>query len=160
MIEGLERFEVFQGLRAEELEPIAKLCTVTKLKRGDGVFQAGEHADALFLVRAGTIELRFEASHSNATVEIPLEITMRGEIFGWSAVTSPYKYTLSAYATEDSELVRIKHADLRSLCEANSHLGYIFMKNIARVIGKRFQIAQQMLVKEIQDGLKQKDPLA
>lgn len=160
MIEGLERFSIFQGLAAEELHAIRKLCQLAKVKKGEKIFQAGEPATALFLVSAGKIELRFKLSYYNARVEIPLETKVQGESFGWSAVTHPYKYTLSAYAAEDSELWQVKRADIESLCEANHHLGYLFMKNTTRIIGQRFHILQEALAKEIQDGLKRKDPLA
>lgn len=160
MIEGLERFAIFDGLASDELAAIAKVCKAVKAKRGERIFHAGERAGSLFLVRAGTIELRFNVVHSNAPVEILLESVEGGQVFGWSAATPPYKYTLSAYAAEDSDLLRVDQADLESLCEVNVHLGYTFMKNTARLVGERFHAAQQMLIKEIQHGLKRTDPLA
>jgi hypothetical protein len=39
-------------------------------------------------------------------------------------------------------------------------LGYIVMKNIARIIGERYERARHTLVGEVQSGLRQKDPLA
>lgn len=160
MIAGLERFGVFQGLAGDELLAVSKLCQAAKVKKGDKVFQAGDRATALFLVSAGKIELRFKLSYYNATVEIPLEIKVAGDSFGWSAVTHPYRYTLSAYAVEDSELLQIQRADIESLCEANHHLGYLFMRNTTRIIGERFHRLQEALAREIQEGLKRKDALA
>ena len=160
MIEGLERFGIFQGLAAHELDAITKLCKIAQVKKGDQIFQASEQATTLFLVCAGKVELRFKVSYYNAAVEILLETKVKGESFGWSAVTHPYRYTLSAYAVEDSELLQIKRADIERLCEVNNHLGYLFMKNTTRIIGQRFQLLQEAFVKEIQEGLKSKDPLA
>lgn len=160
MIEGLERFSIFQGLTEEELAALRKLCQVGRVKKGELIFQAGEPATSLFLVGAGKVELHFKVTYYNATVEISLETKVPGEFFGWSAVTHPYRYTLSAYAAEDSELLQIKRADIESLCEANNHLGYIFMKNTTRIIGQRFHTVQEALAKEIQEGLKRKDSLA
>ena len=160
MIAALEKFAIFQGLAPEELDVIAKLCKLTKVKKGEQVFQAGEHARSLFLVSTGKIELRFKVVYSNATVEILLDSKTGGEFFGWSALIPPYKYTLSAYAAEESDLLQIDQADIDYSCEGNTHLGYKLVKNIARVIGQRFQIAEQMLVNEIQNGLRHKDPLA
>ena len=160
VIEGLERFGIFQDLPPAELQAIAKLCQIAKVKKGEQVFQAGDEATSLFLVRAGKIELRFKVSYYNAAVEIPLESKTEGESFGWSAVTHPYRYTLAAYAVEDSELLQIKRTEIGSLCEANRQLGYLFMKNITRIIGQRFHLLQEALAKEIQEGLKRKDPLA
>lgn len=160
MIEALGEFRIFQSLEPEELDAIAKLCKTAQVKRGEQIFQAGEPARSLFLVWTGKIELRFKVVYSNAAVEIPLDSKAAGEFFGWSALIPPYRYTLSAYVVEESELLRIDQADIQRSCEANTHLGYKLMKNIAQVIGQRFQIAEQMLVKEVQDGLRHKDPLA
>jgi CRP-like cAMP-binding protein len=160
MRERLERFSIFRGLAPEELEAIRALCMSAKFKKGAQIFQVDEEANSLFLVCAGEIELRFNVVCYNATVEILLERKGPGEILGWSAVTYPYKYKLSAYAAEDSELLSIKQASIESLCEANNHLGYQFMKNTARIIAQRFQLAQEALTKEIQDGLRRKDSLA
>lgn len=160
MIEALEKFAIFQGLAPEELGAIAKLCKTAKVQKGDQIFQAGEHGRSLFLVCTGKIELRFKVMYSNATSEILLDRKAGGEFFGWSALIPPYKYTLSAYAVEESDLLQIDQADIERSCEANAHLGYKLVRNIARVIGQRFQIAEQMLVNEIQDGLRHKDPLA
>lgn len=160
MIEGIERFAIFQGLTADELRTVTEFCQMAKVKKGETIFRAGEPAGVFFLVRAGKIELRFKLSYYNATVEIPLETKVAGESLGWSAVTHPYQYMLSAYAVEESELLQIRRADIKSLCEANHHLGYLFMKNITRIIGERFHMLQGALAKEIQDGLKRKDSLA
>ncbi|OFV83711.1 MAG: hypothetical protein A3D93_00510 [Acidobacteria bacterium RIFCSPHIGHO2_12_FULL_67_30] len=160
MIEGLEKFSIFQGLEPQELDVIAKLCKRSKLTKGETIFQIGEPAHSLFLVCGGKIELRFNVTSHNATAEIPLDIKVPGDAFGWSAIIPPYKYTLSAYATEDSDLLQIDRDDIQSFCEANTHLGYKFMKNTARVIGERFEASQEMLVKEIQHSLKHNDSLA
>lgn len=160
MIEGLEKFSILQGLGPEELDVIAKFCKRSKVSKGETVFQIGEPADSLFLVCGGKIELRFNVIYHNTTAEICLDIKVQGDAFGWSAIIPPYKYTLSAYATEDSELLQIGRDDIQNSCEANTHLGYMFMRNTARVIGQRFEGSQEMLVKEIQHGLKHNDSLA
>lgn len=160
MIQELERFAVFQGLAPEELDAISKLCRTATVKEGERIFQAGEPASSLFLVCAGKIELRFKVVYSNAVVELVLETITGGQAVGWSALAPPHKYTLSAYAAEDCDLMQVDQAEISRLCEANLHLGYTFMKNIARIIGERVHAGQQLLVREIQDGLKRKDPLA
>lgn len=160
MIQNLERFAILRGLGPEELDAISKLCRTAKFNQGDRIFEAGEQASSLFLVYAGKIELRFKVVYLNAAVELVLETITGGQTIGWSALAPPHKYTLSAYAAEDCDLMRVDQAEIHRLCETNLHLGYVFMKNVARIIGERFHAGQLLLVKEIQDGLKRKDPLA
>lgn len=160
MLSQLRSFSLFQDLTQDELETVTGICKVTRIEKGVRIFQAGEEARSLFLLSQGEVELRFEVECYNAPVEVLLERKGPGEVLGWSAVTYPYRYTLSAYTREDSELLEIKQADIEKLCGANLHFGYIFMKNTALIIAQRFQLAQQALTKEIQESVKCKDPFA
>jgi CRP-like cAMP-binding protein len=157
MIEGLQRFTILEGLAPEESDTILQRCQITTVRKGEKVFEAGGSAYSLFLVRSGRIELRVKLVYLNASVEVPMDIIRAGGVCGWSALIPPHSYTLSACATEDSELLRIKQTDLQACCEANTRLGYIVMKNIARIVGERYEIARQMLTGEIQSGLKKKE---
>ena len=134
--EGLERFAIFERLRAEELDRIAQRCRIVAVRQGEAIFQAKQDADAVYLVRSGSVELRFRVVYLNGSVEIPLEKVETGELFGWSAVIPPYTYTLTACATKDSELLRIRQADLQECCEDHPRIGYVLMQNIAQIIGK------------------------
>ena len=160
MIELLKEASLFHGLLAEELEQIQKLCEVRNIKEGTPLFEAGESADYLFLVLEGQIELRFKVVYFNAAIEIPLENKNSGEAFGWSALIEPYTYTLSAFAAKDCRLLQLRGRDIEKLCAENSHLGYVVMNNVAKLIGRRFSALEKALVAEIQQSLKEKDPLA
>ncbi len=153
-------FAVFKGLTPEELDLIVQRGEVTRVKSGEQIFKAGEPARFLFVVLSGKIELRFKAVYYLTTVEIPLETVAAGGACGWSAIVPPYIYTLSGHATEDSELLQIRQTDLREFCEANPQLGNIVLTNIAQVIGARYELVLKALVREIQHGLKEKDPFA
>jgi len=159
MIEALEGIVIFEGLTPEESETIGRLCKLTNVKKDETVFTAGASAHSLFFLRSGEVELRFQARFYSSTVEIPMDRVEPGEVCGWSAMIPPHRYTLSAYATEDSELVQIEQTDLQECCEANIRLGYVVMKNIGRIAGERYERARQMLMREIQHGLEEKDPL-
>jgi signal-transduction protein with cAMP-binding, CBS, and nucleotidyltransferase domain len=157
MVEGLQRFTILEGLTPEESETILQRCQITTVKKGEKVIKAGESAYSLFLVRSGRIELRFQVVYFNAAVEVPLDIIRAGGVCGWSALIPPNSYTLTAYATEDSELLQIQQSDLQACCEANTRLGYLVMKNIARIVGERYEIARQILTGEIQRNLEKKE---
>lgn len=160
MTQLLKEANLFNGLLPEELEQIEKLCEVRNIEKGTQLFEAGNSADYLFVVLEGQIELRFKVIYFNASIEIPLENKSRGEAFGWSALIEPYTYTLSAFAAKDCRLLQLRGRDIERLCAENSHLGYVVMSNIAKLIGKQFSALEKALVAEIQQGLKEKDPLA
>ena len=160
MIELLKKFDIFKGMDDDELQKIAEACKVEEFKKGAGVFKAQDPAESLFLVNKGKIELRFKVTYHSVSTEISLDKVSEGDAFGWSALTHPFRYTLSAFVAEDSELVQIKESDIKRICQDNNHLGYILMKNIAKVIGQRFSTIQGILIQEIQQSLKKKESLS
>lgn len=160
MIDLLKEAKLFEDLLPEELEQIQKLCEVRNLKKGAQIIAAGEPADYLFMVVEGEVELRFEVVYSNASTEISLDRKGRGESFGWSALIEPYQYSLSAFAVKDCELLQLRGRDIEKLCKENTHLGYVMMNSIAKLIGQRFSAMEKALVTEIQRSLREKDPFA
>ncbi len=160
MVEGLERLAIFEGLTRDQLHTVGERCEITTVKRGETVFRAGEPAQYLLFVRSGQVELRFQVVYAGTTDEYPLDTVTANGACGWSAMIPPHKYTLTAYAAEDSELLRIKQTDLQYCCDADPRMGSVVMGNIARTIGARYELARKTLVREIQNNLKQRDPLA
>lgn len=160
MIELLKNFNIFKGMDDKELQKITEACEVKNFQKGACVFRAGDPAESLFLVNKGKIELRFKVSYHNISTEISLDKISEGEAFGWSTLTHPFRYTLSAFVAEDSEMVEIKESDLKRICQDNNHLGYILMNNLAKIIGQRFSTLQEILINEIQQSLKKKESLS
>jgi signal-transduction protein with cAMP-binding, CBS, and nucleotidyltransferase domain len=159
MIELLKKFNAFGGMEDRELQEIARACRVREFSKGAQVFQAGDPAESLFLVNRGKVVLRFKVTYHAVSTEISLDKVSQGDAFGWSALTHPFRYTLSAYVTEDSELVELKEGDIKRICQDNTHLGYTLMNNIAKIIGQRFSSIQAILIQEIQQDLKKKESL-
>jgi len=159
MLELLKQSRIFEGLGEDELQKITDISRVAKFKKDEKIFRIGDAAEHLFIVKEGEIELHFQVTYQNLSHEVCLERKSRGEPLGWSALTEPYKYTLSAHSATDSELLQMGHRELMDLCEADNHLGYVLMRNIARLIARRFILTQEKLIREIQQALKKKDTL-
>jgi CRP-like cAMP-binding protein len=159
MLDQLKQSRIFEGLSEDELQKITEISQVAKFKKGVKIFEIGDAAEHLFIVKEGEVELRFQVTYQNISHDVCMERKCRGEPLGWSALTEPYKYTLSAHSATDSELLQMGHNELIELCESNNHLGYVLMRNIARLIARRFMLTQEKLIREIQQSLKKKDSL-
>ena len=157
MIDLLKQSSLFEGLRAEELREIANVSQILKVKKGDRVFEAGSPAESLFVIGTGEIDLRFKVTYYNAAAEISLDRKSRGEAFGWSALIGPHRYTLSALALQDSDLLQMNQRDIKRLCEENNHLGYVLMTNLAKIVGNRFTRVEEVLIQQARQSLKQKE---
>ena len=157
MLQILKESRLFNKCTAQELHEIVTICHTISIKSGEIIFNAKSPAEYLYIVNAGAVEIHFTVKYYNASQKITLEQKNRGDIFGWSALTNPHIYTLSAIAVQNSELIRLDSKDIKELCKANDHLGYVVMNSIAEIIGERFQIVQKMMIEEVQQNLKQKE---
>ena len=157
MIDLLKQSSLFEGLNAAELQQIANVAQFLKVNKGDRIFEAGSPAEFLFVVGAGEIDLRFKVTYYNAVADISLDTKSHGEAFGWSALIGPHRYTLSAIALADSALLKMNQTDIKRLCEANNHLGYVLMRNLAKMVGDRFTRVENVLIRQAQESLTRKE---
>jgi CRP-like cAMP-binding protein len=95
----------------------------------------GQKAEELFVLKKGAVELltRVNDDLVNNDFELPIAILRTpGDCSGTSSLVEPYIYSLSARCFEDSELLIIKHTDLKNLMLADHELGCTIMKNLAQ----------------------------
>lgn len=143
----LATVEIFNGLRSDELDRFQEISRPERRAQGDRIFGKGQWAENLYITIHGQIELRIELPRPLATVDLTVSTIRPGGTFGWSALVPPYRYTLSSYASSpECEVLRIGSKDIFNLFDDQPRIGYVFMRNLARVIGKRFyDIQEQML---------------
>jgi CRP-like cAMP-binding protein len=151
--EKIASAKIFRGLSQEELEEIAKLCEEVILNDGDRVLAEGERAEYFFILKEGSVDLRFELPYRNTSKEMTV-ITIGPEwCFSWSGLVPPHKATLSGYSTGESKAIKIRGAELLNLCEKNNHIGFIVMQNLATMIGSRLTKQHEVFIKEIGESL-------
>jgi CRP-like cAMP-binding protein len=154
----LKECSLFQGCTAQELDKVAAACDTKAVAAGEVVLEAESPAEHLYVVSEGSVELRFTVTHYVASEEIPIDRMLRGDVLGWSAVVAPHTFTLSAVAVKDSQLLRISSSDIKRWCAEDDHFGHVLMRNLADIIGQRFNMVQRMLIDVIQDRLKKQEP--
>jgi len=64
-------------------------------------------------------------------------VSRAGESFGWSSLVDRNEYSASAECTDTTTVVKIKRARLETICSKFPHDGYIFMKRVAGMLGRR-----------------------
>jgi len=69
---------------------------------------------------------------------------------GWSALIPPYRFTLTATAPLETEVLALSREALREHFEAHPALGYAVSLNLASVIGQRLQLFQTMWLRGMQ----------
>lgn len=150
-----EESKLLQSAIFEDIPPatVAKLCARGRnlsFDAGHVLFERGENADQLMILREGVVELLFSVMILGVTREITMESKQAGEVVAWSSLVNPYHFTLGARCASACTLVSLRRDVLYAFFEQDSHTGYRFMGNLAGVIGRRLQAMQTMWVNDLQ----------
>ena len=148
--EMLNEIKFFEGLNTSELEQIAKLCLIVEFKKGNKIFSRGNKAENFYIIKEGKVKLCFQVNILLEEKEISADTKKVGDVFGWSALSEPYKLTLSANCDEDCKLIQMRGEEILSLCRKENHIGFVIMQNLAKVVSRRLAQMQFICEKEIE----------
>ncbi len=153
VVDFLSEVRIFQGLNKNEIDDVAKIYQRIEYANGAQILQAGNNATTLFIVNSGEVKLKFTIALINEPIDLTIDMMKKGDFFGWSSFAEPYKYTASAYAVGDTELIQFQADEMRKLCDASDHIGRILMNNITTIVSERFSRLEGLLKHVIQTGV-------
>ncbi len=146
----LRRAAIFGELQDTEAARLLEVARHQQCHQGECLFLLGDHADRLYVVLSGSVELTFPLSFGGVVRDVPVESKRPGSALGWSALVKPHRFTLSARAAEASELATFARRDLLHVFEAEPRIGYVVMRYVAEVVGRRLLQVQALWARELQ----------
>ena len=148
--EILKRAEIFETLEASQTARLLAVARPHRLERGECLFLLGDHADRLYVVLSGKMELSFPLMFGSAVREVAVETKSPVSVLGWSAFVKPYRFTLSARAVEPTELAGFPRNELQMVFESDPRIGYAFTRHVSEVVGRRLLQVQALWARELQ----------
>ena len=142
--------DLLAGLPDEDAGRVLALGSRLTISGGSELFRLGDEADRIFLIRRGRIRLTLPMQVRGRSESVLLEECAAGQTVGWSALIPPYRFTLTATAPLETELIALSREALNELLRTTPDLGYAVSRNLAALIGQRLQIFQTMWVREMQ----------
>jgi len=142
--------ELLKGLSPEETAKVVGLGSRITLTSGAELFHLGGEANLVYLVTRGRIKLTLPMQVRGKEEDILVEERSAGQTVGWSALTPPYLFTLTATALVQSEVLAIPGDALRTYFAASPAAGCAISLNLAAVIGQRLQLFQAMWLREVE----------
>lgn len=142
--------ELIEGLEDDEVVRLAAIGKRRPLKSGEYLFLLGDNAERLFVVSRGMIDLCFPLSFGGVIRDVKAESLSPGDTLGWSSLVKPYRFTMSARAAEDAEVIGFSRTDLSRLFEDSPHSGYAFTKKLCEIIARRFLNLQAVWARGLQ----------
>lgn len=136
--ERREANDLFGDLSAEELAEIDRLTVTRSYPRGAVLYTPGETGDALFLLRAGAVQIyRLSAEGRKLTIAHLLPVSFFGEM----TCIGQGMYDAYAETTDDSVLTALNCADLERLLFSRPQVA----RRILEAFGRRVLEAEQQL---------------
>jgi CRP-like cAMP-binding protein len=107
------------------LTELAGCAALDTWPAGATIFREGEPAEALWLVRRGTVAIEIAAP---GRAPLVVETLHPGDILGWSWLVPPYRFMADASARGPAGGLRLDAACLRRTCDAQPAIGYRLFK--------------------------------
>jgi CRP/FNR family cyclic AMP-dependent transcriptional regulator len=126
----LKKVDILNGLSKSQLEKLAKLCREHTCSADDIIFRENDTSSELYLIQDGLVEISLSVPEPGTEKSI---ITLgKGQIFGEMALVDEGPRSASARCIADvTRLWVAKRVDFISLCEKDTSIGFLVMRNIA-----------------------------
>ena len=146
----MQKADLWNGLSDEEAGLLLALGKRTILTGGAELFHLGDPAEHIYVIARGRLRLTLPMQVRDHKQDFLVEERAPGQTVGWSALIPPYRFTLTATAPLETEVLAFSRDALREHFAARPLAGYTLSMNLASVIGERLQTFQTMWVREIQ----------
>jgi CRP/FNR family cyclic AMP-dependent transcriptional regulator len=130
----LKRQDMFNGLSDEEFSKVAALCTETSYRAGDTILNIKDATDNFYLIRDGTVQIITNPDVLEAKPELANSVLVtlgKGQSFGEMGLVDRGVRSATVRAAADTELYAINCEEFLALCQEDTHLGFLVMRNIA-----------------------------
>jgi CRP-like cAMP-binding protein len=134
----LQDLGLFEGLSREQLDRIAAVCDERRCEPGEVIFTEYARGDDMFFIKDGMLLVQISTqTHATeppqaASERHTIARLMAGQYVGEQAMVDDAVRSATVVSEGNSVLLSISRADIERLCEEDTRLGYIFMRNIAQ----------------------------
>ena len=138
--ELLRRYPFFSPLNGDHLKAVAMLADEVWYEKDETLFEASQPASALYLLIEGCVDLHYvvrDEIHPELWKDFFISEINPGEPFGISALIEPYVYTGTVRATCASRVLKIDATGLRALCEVDTKIASLLMRQLAQAAMSR-----------------------
>jgi len=159
--ELLRAISLFEGLRPEDLEELAKSLTERPFRAGEIIFHQGAEATAMFIIAEGHVNIHLPGEQSR---RVSLQDLARGEYFGELSLFDHKPRSASALATTDVVLLELTAETFSRYIEQHPGASLPILRTMSQRLRETNTLlserAAKNVVEEIDKTLTWKDRLA
>ena len=146
--EILRRYPFFAFMSPAQLREVAMISDEMELGTDETLFRMGSPADALYLLRHGSIELHYvviDEHLPHLRKDFMVGTINPGDVLGVSAVINPGELTATAVATEPCQVLRMDGERLLALVLKDPALATGLYYQLAQVVLERLHATRTLL---------------
>jgi CRP/FNR family cyclic AMP-dependent transcriptional regulator len=142
-LEQLKEIRFFDGFSETQLADIASYCVVKDFAKGDIVSREDDPATHLYFLSKGMLDVLIQLPGGKPVSAITIR---PGEMFGWSGLVRPYRFTSSAIALDHSVIITLEAQVVKQMFQKDPELGFEIMERIATIATQRLRDTRQQLL--------------
>ncbi|MBW2707705.1 MAG: PAS domain S-box protein [Deltaproteobacteria bacterium] len=132
--DDLRKIILLENVSDAMLGKMVPLLEMRVFSERDVIFQQGDDADLLYMLKEGKVLLEVDASD---TISVSMGAMKAGFSFGWSSLFPGSSYTATAVCVEPTEIIAICGKDLVRLMDENHDNGYAIMWKATDILRRR-----------------------
>lgn len=136
VLEQLRKIALFEGLKPQALELVAKVATEERHATGTKIFQHGDAGDKLYLILEGRVRISRDVPGMG---EEALAVLGPGEVFGEMALLDESPRSADARVHERCRLLAIPKDGFDDLLFLHKDLAYEVLWSIVRMLVARLR---------------------
>jgi CRP-like cAMP-binding protein len=126
----LQGIDLFEGLSEEELTQVAKICTERRFSQGQTIAKQGAPGEEFYIITEGFVEILL-GSRPDREARVIVSLGT-GQVIGEMALLDQGPRSATVRAISEPTVVQvIPRQRFEALCEQDTHIGYIVMRNLA-----------------------------
>ncbi len=155
-IDLLRTAQLFAGCTEQDLVRLDGIAHDLEFDDGQPIFSHGDEANDLLIVTSGTIQLELPVAILGESKGIAFDTKKQGDVAGWSALSPPYRFTLSARADGLVRVAAFARTKINALFDDDNALGFRVIRNLTAIVGQRLNRTKAMWAHEVQRGLSER----
>lgn len=146
----VREFSALKTLNKDELLKLADCKTSYVVKKGEVIFDEGDHLDGIFCVKEGVCKLSKLSSNGKDQI---VKLVSRGELLGQRSLISEEPTNLSAVALEDMTVCFVPKSQVMDFFNENNKFSLSMMKNVCHDLKEADNVLVNLAQKSVKERL-------
>jgi CRP/FNR family transcriptional regulator, dissimilatory nitrate respiration regulator len=150
LVNTLRSCQLFTGLPAEDLQPIAAVATVKTLDKDAYLFREGDPSQGFYIVQRGAINVhRVNAAGKEQVIHVFRE----GESFAEATLATEKGYPADARAVADSQVLLVQKAGILDLLRGRPELALRMLGSMSQHLRVLVSQIEDLTMKDVETRL-------